>query len=102
MAGNDNDSEEADGFNIGRRRFVGGVGTLAALAAAGVGTAGAQESGEPDLTPVAQLLQDQPDNWGRWGEDDELGGGLEGRLESIPLFGGVGGGGGYLALFITL
>ncbi|MEF8908041.1 MAG: hypothetical protein V5A13_09285, partial [Haloarculaceae archaeon] len=87
MAGNDNDSEEADGFNIGRRRFVGGVGALAALAAAGVGTAGAQEDGGPGLTPAGQLLKDLPDNWGRWGEDDELG--AINELDSEAMFRGM-------------
>jgi kynurenine formamidase len=87
MAENDHDAEEADGFTIGRRRFVGGVGTLAALAAAGVGTAGAQDDGEPDLTPVGRLLEDLPDNWGRWGEDDELG--AVNELDSEAMFRGM-------------
>lgn len=58
--------------SVERRRFLQGIGTTAALAAAGlsVETAAAQEA---DLPPVGRLLADMPDNWGRWGEDDELG-----------------------------
>lgn len=55
---------------IGRREFVGGCGaTLAfALAGTGVETVAAQRAGD-----VADLLDGLPTNWGRWGEDDELG-----------------------------
>jgi len=45
--------------------------TLAfAIAGGGVGTAVAQEEGPQ---PIGPLLEDMPDNWGRWGEEDELG-----------------------------
>jgi hypothetical protein len=88
MAGNDHDSEEAGGFNIGRRQFVGGVGTLAALAAAGMGTAGAQgDDGELEPKPIRGLLEDRPDNWGRWGEEDELG--AINELDSEAMFRGM-------------
>jgi kynurenine formamidase len=58
----------ADGIN--RREFVGGCGAVVAFAAAGtsVGAVAAQAGGD-----VEELLSDAPDNWGRWGEDDELG-----------------------------
>lgn len=52
-----------------RRNFVRGCGAVAAVAAAGlsVDSVAAMES------RLDALLADLPDNWGRWGEDDELG-----------------------------
>lgn len=43
-----------------------------ALAGTSVGTAVAQEGGEGPRE-IAPLLEEMPDNWGRWGEEDELG-----------------------------
>lgn len=59
-----------DGDGVSRRTFVGGCGAAVAIAAAGttVGSVAAQSSGD-----ISELLSDTPDNWGRWGEDDELG-----------------------------
>jgi hypothetical protein len=61
---------EEDGTS--RRGFMTGCGaTLAfAIAGGGIGTAVAQEEGPQ---PIGPLLDDMPDNWGRWGDDDELG-----------------------------
>ena len=64
-----NECDCTDG-GIGRREFVGGCGATLALALAGtsVETVAAQEAGD-----VAELLDDLPTNWGRWGTEDELG-----------------------------
>jgi hypothetical protein len=59
--------------SVQRRRFLQGVGATAALAAAGVSVETVAAQSEGELTPIGQLLADMPDNWGRWGEDDELG-----------------------------
>ncbi|WP_255151101.1 cyclase family protein [Halorarius halobius] len=58
------------GIDDGRRRFVQGCGAAMAFAAAGtsLGTVAGDASGD-----VSALLADLPDNWGRWGDDDELG-----------------------------
>lgn len=45
-----------------------GCGAVAALAAAGMSEPAAAKEGD-----VATLLDKLPNNWGRWGEDDELG-----------------------------
>jgi kynurenine formamidase len=61
--------DHTNGDGIGRREFVGGCGATLALALAGTsGTALAQEAGD-----IADLFEDLPTNWGRWGEEDELG-----------------------------
>ncbi len=78
------DGDEARDAAIERRRFVQGVGAMAALAAGGAGTAAAQQNetdgqgdgqggGQGGPAPAGALLGDLPTNWGRWGEDDELG-----------------------------
>ncbi|WP_254536189.1 cyclase family protein [Halomarina litorea] len=56
---------------IDRRGFVKGCGAALAFAAAGTSleTVAAQENS----ADVAELLDPLPSNWGRWGEDDELG-----------------------------
>ena len=55
-----------------RRGFMAGCGaTLAfAIAGGGVGSVTAAQNGP---RPIGPLLDDMPDNWGRWGDDDELG-----------------------------
>ncbi|QSW99657.1 cyclase family protein [Haloterrigena alkaliphila] len=65
MEEHDHDSDAG----IDRRNFVRGCGAAAAIAAAGlsVDSVAAMESN------LDALLADLPDNWGRWGEDDELG-----------------------------
>jgi hypothetical protein len=53
----------------GRRGFMRGCGAAIALAAVGADpVAAVQES-----APIEELLADGPSNWGRWGDDDELG-----------------------------
>jgi kynurenine formamidase len=68
--GCETDAPAGTGTEIGRRTFVGGCGATLAFALAGttVETAAAQEAGD-----IAALLDDLPSNWGRWGDDDELG-----------------------------
>lgn len=58
------------GSTTDRRRFIQGCGAALAFAATGtsIGTATAEAEGD-----IATLLENLPDNWGRWGEDDELG-----------------------------
>jgi len=58
-----------------RRGFMAGCGaSLAfALAGGGVATAVAQEDGDGGPRPIIDLLEVMPDNWGEWGDDDELG-----------------------------
>lgn len=65
MGEHDHDSDAG----IDRRNFVRGCGAAAAVAAAGlsVDSVAAMEAN------LEGLLADLPDNWGRWGEDDELG-----------------------------
>ena len=65
--------DHACGASVGRRNFMTGCGSAAAIAVAGlgVGTAGAQEVPPPG--DIEELLDGLPDNWGRWGDDDEIG-----------------------------
>jgi len=61
------------GHNVGRRRFVQGSTAALALAATGLGRGSIAAETGTELEGVPKLLQGMPDNWGRWGEDDELG-----------------------------
>ena len=67
------DSSGRTESTLKRRTVLQGTGTLAGLAAAGVsiGDVAAQE--DVPGGDIEELLADLPDNWGRWGEDDELG-----------------------------
>lgn len=58
------------GIDEDRRRFVQGCGAAMAFATAGtsLGTVAAESGGD-----VESLLDGLPDNWGEWGENDELG-----------------------------
>jgi kynurenine formamidase len=59
---------------LDRRTLLRSSGALAALATAGVSINGVQAQGDtPPVGDIEELLGDLPDNWGRWGEDDELG-----------------------------
>lgn len=72
----ESDSERDDELpddGTGRRRFLEGVGGLAAFAAAGVTPAEALRQDEAPEGDLEELLADAPRNWGRWGDDDELG-----------------------------
>jgi kynurenine formamidase len=73
--------------SVQRRRFLQGVGATAALAAAGVSAETVAAQSEGELTPIGQLLADMPDNWGRWGEEDELG--MLNELGSEEMFRGL-------------
>ena len=54
-----------------RRGFMAGCGAAIALAlAGGTGTVGGQEEYEP-IGDLLEIVEEE--NWGRWGEDDELG-----------------------------
>ncbi|PSQ00668.1 metal-dependent cyclase [Halobacteriales archaeon QS_5_70_17] len=72
----DGDGEGAEhercdcGAGVARRDFVRGCGAAMAFAAVGSSLGAAAEEADGD---VAALLEDLPDNWGRWGEDDERG-----------------------------
>lgn len=79
------ETDETDS-SVQRRRFLQGMGVTAAAAAVGLGPgrAGAQET---ELSPAGRLLADMPDNWGRWGEDDELG--MLNELGSEEMFRGM-------------
>jgi kynurenine formamidase len=50
-----------------------GAGAALALAAGGLSSGTVAAEGGAELSGVPALLQGMPDNWGRWGEDDELG-----------------------------
>ena len=77
------DTNETDGDGSGRtesglnRRTVRrGSSALAGLAAAGVSIGGVAAGGDTEEGDIEALLEDLPNNWGRWGEDsekDELG-----------------------------
>lgn len=54
---------------IDRRDFMRGCGAAAAIAAAGLSA----ETVAANTAAIADLLDDLPNNWGRWGEEDELG-----------------------------
>ena len=59
-----------------RRGFVRGCGAAFALSIAGTGAVGSATGARQDSEgprPIVDLLEDMPDNWGRWGDDDELG-----------------------------
>lgn len=81
----DTETDETDG-SVQRRRFLQGMGATAAVAAVGLGT-GTATAQESELSPAGRLLADMPDNWGRWGEDDELG--MLNELGSEEMFRGM-------------
>ncbi len=78
MTENHSDADEGDrhrtNTELDRRTVLRGSGALAALATAGISIDGvrAQEDAPP-VGDIEKLLADLPDNWGRWGEEDELG-----------------------------
>lgn len=57
------------GPSTGRRNFMRGCGAAAALAVAGMSA----ETVASQSADVEELLADLPDNWGKWGDEDELG-----------------------------
>lgn len=71
----DDTPTDSDGtLPLSRRGFVRAWGVAGALSAAGVGipTAGAHEASE--LNHIwTDVLAELPDNWGTWGDDDEVG-----------------------------
>jgi kynurenine formamidase len=60
-----------DGFD--RREFLRGSGAMLAFAAAGVAPSEVAAQSDRPEGDLETLLEDAPRNWGRWGEDDELG-----------------------------
>lgn len=74
MIGHNHDGDCSNGLS--RRRVMQGCGATVALAIAGgeIGTVAAEhDEEEDDFESVADLLEGMPNNWGRWGGDDELG-----------------------------
>ena len=67
------DGIERTGSRLKRRTVLRGTSALAGLAAAGVGIGGVAAQEDAPGGDIEALLEDLPDNWGRWGEDDELG-----------------------------
>ncbi|NHN58933.1 MULTISPECIES: cyclase family protein [Halorussus] len=59
--------------DLDRRDVLRGTGALAAFAAAGVTPSAALAQSDRPEGDLEALLEDMPRNWGRWGEDDELG-----------------------------
>ncbi|MFD1513794.1 cyclase family protein [Halomarina rubra] len=70
MSDHSHDHDECTG-RLDRRGFVQGCGAALALAAGG--TSLEAVAAQENTADVAALLDGLPDNWGRWGEDDELG-----------------------------
>lgn len=68
----DNPEESTDG-TVSRRHVLQGSGALTAFAMAGVAPVAALASTNQQEGDLAALLADLPKNWGRWGDDDELG-----------------------------
>ncbi|WP_254546858.1 cyclase family protein [Halomarina pelagica] len=73
MTRNDSTSDSDGELPISRRGFVRAWGVAGALAAAGAGVpAAAAET--PELNRIwTGVLSNLPDNWGRWGDDDQVG-----------------------------
>lgn len=70
----DSETDSTDEGTIDRRRFLQGVGATTGLAALGLSAETvAAETGASKLEPGPKLLEGMPDNWGRWGDEDELG-----------------------------
>ena len=56
-----------------RRAVLAASGALGAFAVAGVTPAEVRAQSDQPAGDLEALLSDLPDNWGRWGDDDELG-----------------------------
>jgi hypothetical protein len=66
------DHHDCDCASTGRRSFMRGCGAALAFALAGTSLETvAAEQHSPGA--IEDLLEDAPSDWGRWGEDDELG-----------------------------
>ncbi len=63
--------EQSDGPT--RRSVLGTLGAAAAFTAAGMTPQEVLAQSENEAGDLETLLEDLPTNWGRWGEDDELG-----------------------------
>jgi kynurenine formamidase len=59
--------------DVDRREFLRGSGAMLAFAAAGVAPSEVTAQSDQPEGDLEALLEDAPRNWGRWGEDDELG-----------------------------
>lgn len=81
--GPERDSESEAGF--GRRQFVQGCGAMLAFAAAGTSIEAVRA--QENAGDIAELLDGLPTNWGRWGDDDELG--ALNLLDSEQMFDGM-------------
>ncbi|WP_205427422.1 hypothetical protein [Halorussus sp. MSC15.2] len=66
-------TDDSTAADIDRRDLLRGTGALAAFALAGVSPAEVAAQSDRPEGDLEALLEDAPRNWGRWGEDDELG-----------------------------
>ncbi|MEF8790122.1 MAG: cyclase family protein [Haloarculaceae archaeon] len=57
----------------GRRNFMRGCGAAVAFALAGTAPSSVAAQESDGKSPIEELLSDAPKDWGRWGEEDELG-----------------------------
>jgi hypothetical protein len=69
----DHDNYDCGVSSIERRRFVQGCGAALAFAAAGTSLTAVKAQETKEESAIERLLADAPKNWGRWGENDELG-----------------------------
>lgn len=68
----DHDCDCTDG-GLTRRGFAGGCGATLAFALAGTTPEAVTGTSTNDNSAIARLLANKPDDWGRFGEEDELG-----------------------------
>jgi len=70
---NESSIDDREGIPLSRRGFVGTCGSLAALAGIGGLPAVAAQPDDAIDAIWTNVLDQLPDNWGKWGDDDELG-----------------------------
>ena len=73
MSENEPNTDDANESTYSRRRVLQGSSALAVMAATGMSINSAVAEEAAPEGDIEELLADLPDNWGRWGEDDELG-----------------------------
>lgn len=73
MTGTNSDRKTDEAATPSRRQVLQGAGAFAAFATAGVSPAEVSAQDDTPEGDLAALLENMPRNWGRWGDDDELG-----------------------------